>query len=256
MVPGKEAAKALGQGGQGVRLCAEPCSDRPGPGPSPPHSAPLPAGLVSGLSAPAAEASPEDPAAFPGASQRPGPGTPPWHPASPSPRRRWAGPLRQREGSHCPASSSSPAQSTPSHGEAQAAHPRPRSPPGAQTSAAEQGLDGRRARPGARRQQPGLQVLQQGLAGEEAVGHGGGDDARGPPLHPAAAVEAWGGGGRRGKGRAGSWTAHMSNIPSPPSSPSRWPAVATGPSPRLCWTCLPYPLPLHLFSWRPGVPWG
>ena len=80
-------------------------------------------------------------------------------------------------------------------------HPQPPgSSHGAQTSAVQQGLDGCRARPGARRQVPGLQVLQQNLAGEEAVGHGGGDDTRGSPLHPAAAVEAWGVGVTEGEG--------------------------------------------------------
>lgn len=73
-----------------------------GPGPRPPcGTPPLPARL-SGLSAPAAAASPEDPAAFPWASQRPGPGTSPQHPASPSPRKRWAGPLRQRKDESLP----------------------------------------------------------------------------------------------------------------------------------------------------------
>ena len=56
-----------------------------------------PAGLGSGLSAPAAAASPEDPAASLWASPRPGPGTPPQHPVSPSPRKTRARPLRQRE---------------------------------------------------------------------------------------------------------------------------------------------------------------
>lgn len=74
-----------------------------GPGPSPLCSTPpLPARLGAGLSAPAAAVSPEDPAASPWVSQLPGPGTSPQHPASPSPRTRWAGPLRQRKDESLP----------------------------------------------------------------------------------------------------------------------------------------------------------
>lgn len=142
------------------------------------------AGLGPELNVPAAAASPEDPAASPWASQHPGPWILPQHPASPSPKKRPAGPLRQREDGSLP-------PPLPSQPRAHLPIPPLRSAPRAQTSAAEQGLHSRVARPGARRQQPGLQVLQQCLAGEEAVRHGGGDDTCGPPLHPATAVEAW-----------------------------------------------------------------
>ena len=169
----------------------------------------VPARLGSRLSAPAAPASPEDPAASPGASQHPCPGTLPRHPASPSPRKRQAGPLRHREEKSLPPPpppAPPPAQSTLPKQQKGPGLPTtpPKSSHGAQTSAAEQGLDGCIARPGTRWQQPSLQVLQQHLAGEEAVSHGGGDDACGPPLHPAAAVEAWQG-ITKGQERTGSW---------------------------------------------------
>lgn len=192
--PEKEAAEAPWLAGRGRSCARSPLrapSGSAGPRPLPLSGTPLlPAQLGHELSVPAAAASPEDPAASPWASQRPGPWIPPQHPASPSPRKRRAGPLRQREdGSRPPPLPSQPRARLPI--------PPPGNAPRAQTSAAEQGLHSRVARPGARRQQPGLQVLQQRLAGEEAVGHGGGDDTCGPPLHPATAIEAWEGATKR-----------------------------------------------------------
>lgn len=98
--PWKRGSQGPTSGQAGVQLwCGVP--RRLTPALSAQHP-PLPAGLGSALSAPAAAASPEGLAASPWASQYPGPGTPLQHPASPSLRKRWAGSLRQREDESLP----------------------------------------------------------------------------------------------------------------------------------------------------------